>query len=203
MRRSTIIMLGTLFGGIAVYACDIILFGLTPKEPGKTIAFLSSFVIAATVCVFATRRMGKSFGPVERLTIAQMEQKGLLQREKYEARRAFQVREFEDEGCQYFIELNDGSTLFLGGQYLYDYEPMDGARQQARKFPTTEFVVLRDKRDGLIVDVIRSGNVIEPEVEVPSFTRADHESGRAPRDGDIISDRSYDQLKKEWSKSMV
>jgi hypothetical protein len=196
MRRSTIILLGTLVGGVAVYACDIVLFGLEPKEPGKTIAFVSSFVVAGIVSALTTRRVAKSSGLGERLTIAQMEEQGLLLHEKYEAKRAFQVQEYEDEGCQYFIELKDGSTLFLCGQYLYDYEPMEGARQQARKFPCTELVVIRDKRDGLIVDVIGTGKVIEPEVEVRPFTRAGHESGCAPADGDIISDRSYDQLKK-------
>jgi hypothetical protein len=133
MRRSTIILLGTLLGGVAVYACDIVLFGLQPKEPGKTVAFVSSFVVAGIVSVFTTRRMGKLLRPGEGLTIAQMEQQGLLLHENTKRSGLFQVQEYEDEGCQYFIELKIGSTLFLCGQYLYDYEPMEGARQQARK----------------------------------------------------------------------
>jgi hypothetical protein len=91
-------------------------------------------------------------------------------------------------------------VLFLCGQYLYDYEPMEGARKQPRKFPCTEFTILRDKRDGLIVDVVCAGTVIEPEGQAPHFTEADYESGRLPENGQIISDRSYDQIKRERMK---
>jgi hypothetical protein len=201
MRRSTIIILGTWLGGVAIYACVIKLFGLAPREPDKTTAFISSFVAAGIVSTLATWRMAKSSKPTENFTIEEMEQRGLLLREQHEAARAFQVEEFEDEGCQYIIELKNGAVLYLCGQYLYDYEPMEGARKQARKFPCTEFTVLRDKRHGWVVDVVCGGKVLEPEIEVPPFTVDDHETGRAPADGDIISDRSYDQIKQEWMKS--
>jgi hypothetical protein len=110
------------------------------------------------------------------------------------------VEEFDDEGCQYFIELKNGSVLFLCGQYLYDYEPMGDGRKlkQPRRFPCTEFTILRDKRDGLIVDVICGGAVLEPEGEAPPFTTADFDPDLAPGDGDIISDRGYEQIKQEW-----
>ena len=200
MSRSIIIALGTVMGGLVVFAGIINLFGLAPKEPGKTIAFVGSFVAAAAASTLATSRMAGSSKPAENLTIEEMEQQGLLIREKHEATRAFQVEEFEDEGCQYFIELKNGSVLYLCGQYLYDYEPMDGRSdgKQARKFPCTAFTVLRDRRHGWIVDVVCGGAVIEPEGEAPPLTKADFDSGRAPTDGDIISDRSYDQLKREW-----
>jgi hypothetical protein len=197
--RSVIILLSTSLAGIGIYACIIVFFDLPPKDPDKTIAFISSFVAAWIVSIYATRRMVKASGMSKPLTIEELDKQGLIQREKYEATRAFQVEEFEDEGSQYFIELKNGSTLFLCGQYLYDYEPMEGTRTQIRKFPCTEFVVLRDNRDGLIVDVDPGGKVIEPELEVPQFNIADFESGRAPTDGDIITDRSYDDLKREWS----
>jgi hypothetical protein len=200
MARSTIIILGTWLGGVAIYAGMIYLFQLPPREPAKTIGFVASFVIAAVVAVIFTRRMKKS-RPDKPLTIDEMEQQGLLLREKHTATRAFQVEEFEDEGTQYFIELEDGSVLYLCGQYLYDYEPMEGARRQARRFPCTAFTVLRDKRDGLIIDVICEGAVLEPECEVPPFSVVDHESGRAPADGDVITDRGFDQLKRQWMKA--
>ncbi|MGZ5545108.1 MAG: hypothetical protein ACXWIU_10570, partial [Limisphaerales bacterium] len=148
MRRSIVILLGTVLGGLGILALVINLFGLEPKEPSKTISFVSSFVVAWIISVVATRRMAKVFGKNQSLTIEEMEAQGLLQHEKYEAMRAFQVEEFEDEGSQYFIQLKDGSTLFLCGQYLYDYEPVEGSLKQSRKFPCTEFVLLRDNRDG-------------------------------------------------------
>ena len=159
-------------------------------------------VVAGIVSAFATRRMPKTSGTDECLTIEQMEQQGLLLHEKHEATRAFQVEEFEDEGCQYFIELKNGSVLYLCGQYLYDYEPADGRWEAKcpRKFPCAEFELLRSRKSGEVLDVVPGGTVIEPELEVPPFTVDDHESGHAPADGDIISDRSYDQVKQEWSR---
>lgn len=197
MRRSTIIILGTWLGGVAIYAGMIYGFHLPPREPAKTVGFLSSFVIAAMVFVVATRGMKRK--SVEILTSEELEKQGLLLKERHEAVRAFQVEEFEDEGCQYFIELKNGSVLFLCGQYLYDYEPMEGWKKQSRKFPCTEFTMLRDKRSGFVVDVVCGGAVIEPECEVPPFTVKDHVAGGAPADGDIITDRTYDQLKRQWT----
>ena len=203
MSRLTIIALGTVIGGMVLFVGSAKLFDLVDKEPGLTIAFVSSFAGAAVVSTLATRRRAGPSEPDEGLTLEEMEKQGLLIREKHEATRAFQVEEFEDEGCQYFIELKNGSVLFLCGQYLYEYEPMDDGPEtkQPRRFPCTEFTLLRDKRDRLIADVVCGGLPIEPEGEVPHFTEADFDSGRAPEDGDTISDRSYDQLKREWMKS--
>jgi hypothetical protein len=166
-----------------------------------SIAMFASFIFMGFLCAYITRNMPPS-PQGENLTIEEMEKQGLLIHEKFEARRAFQVEEFEDEGCQYFVELKNGSVLFLCGQYLYDHEPMGDAPRpkQPRKFPCTEFAVLRDKRDGLIADIVCGGTVIEPEGEAPHFTEADYESGRTPEDGQIISDRSYDQIKRGLMK---
>jgi hypothetical protein len=96
MRRSTILLLGTWLGGVAVYAALLYVFHLPDRDPAKTIRFVSSFAVAAVVCAFATRG-------------------------------------------------------------------------------------LKTKRE-------------------PHLTLEDHESGRAPADGDIITDRTYDELKREWMK---
>lgn len=57
--------------------------------------------------------------------LRRLEEKGLLVSSDFQARRAFGVREFDDEGLHYFLELADGRVLFLSGQYLYDYEPIE------------------------------------------------------------------------------
>jgi hypothetical protein len=70
----------------------------------------------------------------------------------------------------------------IGGLVLfYDYVPAEDGRRfkQERKFPCTEFTILRDKRDGFIVDVVCGGTVLEPEGEATHFTVPDFESGRA------------------------
>ena len=182
---------------MAIYAGIIYLFHLPPTEPGKTIALLASFVTAAAASVLGTRRMAAS-KPGENLTIEEMEEQGLLIHEKHEATRAFQVEEFEDEGCQYYLELKNGRVLYLCGQYLYDYEPME---DQPRKFPCTQFTLLRDKRHGWIVDVLCDGTALEPEAEAPPSGTRDFGSNEMPGDGDIITDRTYDEIKRERMKA--
>ncbi|MGA0525210.1 hypothetical protein ACO2WH_25480, partial [Escherichia coli] len=56
--------------------------------------------------------------------LAELDAKGLLVRQRFQATRAFAVEAFEDEGPQYYIELSDGRVLYLNGQYLYDSEPI-------------------------------------------------------------------------------
>ena len=129
--------------------------------------------------------------------IAELERKGLLLRQPFEATRAFAVQEFEDEGPHYFIELADGRVLYLNGQYLYEYEPItdDPEVNQARSFPCTAFEVLRHKDAGYAFHIECSGTVLEPELETPPFTEEDYERG-LPEDGQIITNKTYDAIKR-------
>jgi len=130
--------------------------------------------------------------------ITELEAVGLVERQLFLAQRAFAVREFEDEGLHYFIELIDGRVLFLSGQYLYDYEPIsdDPEFNQPRLFPCTEFVVQRHKLARYVLQIQCAGAILEPEVVAPPFNREDHRRG-VPEDGAIIDDRTYDLVMKE------
>jgi hypothetical protein len=66
--------------------------------------------------------------PVGRTNVRKLEKHGMLLSRAYEARRAFQVEELDEEGLHYFIELEDHGTLFLSGQYLYNYNCEDQPR---------------------------------------------------------------------------
>lgn len=130
--------------------------------------------------------------------IANLDREGLLSRESFRAVRAFALEEFEDEGSHYYIELEDGRVLYLNGQYLYDFEPIsdDPDVNQPRKFPCTEFQVLRHKQEGFVIDIECHGEVLEPELIAPHYTKADWKRG-VPADGDIILGRSYEEIKAE------
>ncbi|WP_395744312.1 hypothetical protein [Prosthecobacter sp.] len=132
-------------------------------------------------------------------TVEAVRAKGELLQQTFHATRAFQVTEREDEGCQYFIELTDGSVLFLQGQYLYDFEPItdDPDENQPRRFPCTEFVVSRDVEGRYFIQLDCHGTALEPECLAPPFSRRDYREDRVPDDGDIISDISYDELKRQ------
>lgn len=132
-----------------------------------------------------------------------LEAEGKLASQAFRATRAFFVDEYEDLGIHYYIALEDGRVLHLCGQYLYDYEPYEedeaGDLGQEgpwrRRFPCTEFTILRHRDKGYVVDIVCAGRPLEPEVRARALTR--REWMAAPPDGAIIADRSFDALKAE------
>lgn len=121
-------------------------------------------------------------------------QQGLITTTKFTAIRAFEVEEVEDEGRQFFLELNDGSVLFLAGQYLYDLVEPLSEEGEAPKFPCTEFTIERHK-NGFAIDVHCEGILLEYESLEPTFWEAPYWKDDYPEDGLIITDRTFDQLK--------
>ena len=132
--------------------------------------------------------------------VKELQAKNLLAIEKFNAKRAFQVEEFEDEGLHYFVELGDSSVL---GQYLYEYEAFKKGKEvlHPRRFPNTEFAIRRHSLDHYVVDILCNGSVIEPEVVAPSFDPDDFGTQRIPNDGQVIRDRTFEQLKNERLKA--
>jgi hypothetical protein len=124
----------------------------------------------------------------------ELEAQKLLVSTSFRVDRAFRVGELGEAGPHYFLELEDGGILHLSGNYLYDYEPIDGA---PRHFPCTEFTVRRHAEIGYVVDLICGGLVIEPEVEAPPYTVRDIEEHGIPADGEILHGISFDQLQRE------
>jgi len=114
------------------------------------------------------------------------------------ATRAFGVEEFEDEGLHFYIELEEGGVLFLSGQYLYDFEPVDD--KSARIFPCSNFSVHRHRNNGYVIDITCGGYILEPEIMVPHFTIKELENDNVPYDGETIRNITYDSLKNDLSK---
>jgi hypothetical protein len=141
---------------------------------------------------------GKSFAE----QMAGLERQGLLVTETYQAVRAFQVEEFEDEGLHYFIELADHGVLYLNGQYLCDYDEItdDPEFNQPRQFPCSQFTVVRHRTTGDVLHLQVAGPVLPVECRAPAFAKGDWKNNLVPEDGQIIRDRSYDQLKSERLK---
>ena len=136
--------------------------------------------------------------------VKEWEEKGLLETRLYRARRAFQVEEYEDEGSHYFVELESGATLYLNGQYLYEYEPIHDEKypeeNQPRRFPCTEFAMRWHREKKFFVDMQCGGGVFEPELMAPSFTRAGYKSGAVPENGQLLIG-SYDEWKAKRTAS--
>jgi len=188
--------------GLFVFAFTISLVGLAswlfPKAPSWLVLPLSLLAFFSTTLGALFLFHGKwTHRRSEQEILADrfhMEQLGLLISEPYRVRRAFQLEEFEDEGSQYFLELEDHSVLYLSGQFLYEYEPLNA---KPRRFPCTQFTIRRHKDDGRIVDLLCSGEILEPEIMAPPLAVDELEKYGSIADGQIIQGKSYDELKAE------
>jgi hypothetical protein len=104
----------------------------------------------------------------------------------YAIRDAVAVEEYEDEGLSFFLLLDEGGTLFLSGQYLY--EPVEDG------FPWQSFEIVRVVSAGWVLRVVPLGARVTPSRTRGPFSEHELESGAVPADGTIES-RDFDALK--------
>lgn len=153
-------------------------------------------LIAAALVLFSPRSPLTGIRPAGELA-QELDAQGLLTSRHFVATRAFEVEEFEDEGMHFYLELSDGRVLFMTGQYLYAYEPHEEDDElRPRQFPSTEFVVRRHRDEGYVVDIQCTGPILEPELLAPPFGEDVWRQGALPKDGAIIVDATYDQIKR-------
>lgn len=196
--------------GVCVFICFFVLIAIADTFLKKNSPIVMGvvcgivFLVVMVIIFVAFNRRGIKINREAKkdidACIAELNSAGLVQREHYHALRAFGVEEWEDEGSHYFIELDDKRVLYLNGQYLYDYEPddgYDGEPPTPRTFPCEEFEILRHSSEHYVLQIVCQGAVIEPEFITPPFTENDWKQRKVPQDGDIISDRSYDDIKSE------
>jgi hypothetical protein len=166
--------------------------------PFILVALMGSIAVALTLFNWQRKRPSQSGEEY----LSELQEKGLLVSCKLEARRAFEVEEVEDEGSHFFVELTDGSVLFLTGQYLYDYRGIAKNEGDGNaSFPCSEFTILRHKETNHVVDIICAGRGLPIECEAPPFNKEDFQNECVPEDGQVIRDRSYDEIKKERLKA--
>jgi hypothetical protein len=175
-------------------------------SPWGGAVIMATFVAAIFIAMFLFNPRGSRpslFGLNEGENLEALERDGILVRESYSATRAFEVAEYEDEGLHYFLELTNGDVLYLTGQLLYQFEPNEGDEDdmrppQPRRFPCTEFEVLRHRTEGYLADIICHGDVLEPEVVLPHAQYPDWPQG-GWLDIDVIRNIPYDDLKSSAS----
>ena len=189
------------FGTMALVAVFIVSF--MPKAPSALLGVVAAgTLIGATL--LATRMFNRAgvhplgFKSPEQ-QVAELEKDGLLLSERFTASRAFAVEEFEDEGSHYFVGLTDNRVLFLSGQYLYEYEPLDdGGGTAPRRFPCRSFTVRWHRTGNYTVDLVCDGAAFEPEATLPAFGLDAYRAGIIPEDRTVIADRTYEQLKQKF-----
>ncbi len=191
------------FGGLLLIGVVLSSAGVLEHARGWLLAAPTIVVMFALLAAALWLFNPRGSNPLGRLTpeehIRELERLGLLDDRGYQATRAFGVEEYEDEGLHYFLELTDGGVLFLSGQYLYDYEPItdDPELNRPRKFPSTQFTVRRHRKEGYVADLVCGGSVLEPEVVAPPFGKDVWRAGAVPGDGEVITTKTYDELKTE------
>jgi hypothetical protein len=163
---------------------------------------VSAGVVATTLAMFIFNRrfdrprlLPRSFAE----DLREMERAGLLERTMYRAAQAFTVEDPRTGSPRYFVELDDGRVLSLVGDYLFDFEPLDDENGETRPrlFPAECFEILRRKDGGWVIDIRPLGRVFEPELEPDDAARAIRDRD-CPGDGEIITDQTYDELRRDW-----
>ena len=85
----------------------------------------------------------------------------------------------EDFGSGYYLKISDSKTLYLQGQY---YDEL----QYSRKFPNTDFIMIRSKRTGELIDIKSEGKYLKPIRKIEPFTKEQYKTGMIHYDGDIL-----------------
>lgn len=134
--------------------------------------------------------------------LADLEGAGKARREQYEARRALTFQDLNTMCVAYLIDVGDDCVLSLYGQHYYDFEPGEDnyGNPELRRFPTTQFSLLREVRSGDVLDVSPGSTVLEPRTlgEI-SATRSLHKLGFKAEDGQILKGISLDALEQALS----
>lgn len=104
--------------------------------------------------------------------------------------RAIKREDPEDLGVGFYIDIINGnkrkSSLFLWGQYM-DMLEYD------KKFPNTEFKIIRRSDTQQILDIEVFGQYFKPERTIPFFSDEDWRNGNNHEDGEIL-EMSIEQI---------
>ncbi len=169
--RLLIAALSFLIGLFAITGAFMALLPANAPEWLMGIAILIGFSLSLFFTNKLVNAPGTDFWSLSRAPERdeQSEQEGLLVSTAYRATRYFEVEGANEEGPHYFIELHDGSVLYMNGRYLASLGPHKVLKvfEQPRKFPCTDFVVRRDRHDGCITDIQCLGIALEPEIVSP------------------------------------
>jgi hypothetical protein len=91
----------------------------------------------------------------------ELDDAGVLLRTDFIATEFFEMSEFDDEGMHLFIGLENNKTLYMTGQYLYDYGDCDeDANKWISVFPTEKFTVVENKEAGYVFEIIHEGKLL-------------------------------------------
>jgi len=107
---------------------------------------------------------------------------------KIKTNRVLKRKDPEDFGSGFYLRIDENRTLFLQGQYFDEL-------QYSRKFPNTDFEIVRTKLNfNELIDINAFGEYLKPERKLKAFTKEQYRNGNFHCDGDIV-EISIDEIK--------
>jgi hypothetical protein len=173
----------SLFLAIAVFICVFLVVLLAvsfiegPPPWTVPVSVGSGVVAGATAFVLGQWRARRQ--AARRAAARAREAAAEVEVTRFEVQDAIAVEEFEDEGLHFYLLLDDGRTLFLSGQYLYD--PAE------QGFPWRAFEIVRVPGEFWVLSVTRQGDALPPSRTRRPFTKEEWERDAVPLDGTVAS----------------
>jgi len=90
----------------------------------------------------------------------------------------YKRKDLGDFGTGYYFDLGS-KTLYLQGQHL-------DLLYQARKFPNSEFEIIRTKSAKVLINCKTRGGYLKPKKTLEAFTKEQYKSGDYHTDGQVI-----------------
>lgn len=187
------LILAALFAYVAaMVSIDLIPEGLMPWA-----------MIVAMPLVFFLAIIVFNKGAIRRLFISDTEylrrqlEKGRAEKTTYRVTRALCFEDRRTSCMAHFLEIQDRKVMCLYGQYLYEYEPIDDDPEmnQPRRFPTSEFTVVRSLKDDVPLDLKVGSEVIGTKlIQEPDEYRVIADLGFKLEDGEIVENVTFDEV---------
>ena len=130
-------------------------------------------------------------------SLKELVEKGKATSEVYTVNAAMSFNDLNTGSMVHLLDIGDERILCLNGQYLYDYEPVDDDPEsnQARRFPTRQFTLIRRVKGSEVLSLQPGAEVVEPQLlEHPPMEKL-YDLGFELTDGEIRAHVSFDQLR--------
>lgn len=186
---------GSLLGGLftaGIFGMILQTFGVIKKGPSPAIQFIlvtgsvAGFILGIVVLI-KQRRISQNVYNAYSDDLKDNNVQVL----HVTATGAVKVKEFEDEGPGFFLDVGDDKIMYLQGQYLYDVV-------EGLKFPNTEFELIKLPHGKIILGVNCTGQFLKPlRILNPSVICRHKES--LVFDGDIF-DGHLESIEQDFAK---
>jgi hypothetical protein len=159
-------------------------FSFVAKYENAAVALVVLLAVVSAASIFLLS--GKNKSPIGRLFEKDLKNKRALI-ETFTVREALEVRDAEDNGPSFYLDVGSGKVLFLMGQYLLPLV-------SEKKFPSRAFEVAYGPESRLVLDVIPKSGYLQPAATMPPFNELDFNTDRIPDDGAVLK-VEFEQLK--------